>query len=80
MATAAKPLRAYREQAGLDADDGIALLMDSVASYRMTGSAADALCDDVDDEGMTEDFAGLLEENGLVIEAGDALGEDDDVE
>jgi len=46
----------------------------------MTGGAADALCGYIDDEGMTEDFAGLLKENGLVIKAGDALGEDDDVE
>ena len=80
MATAAGLLRAYREQAGLDADDAIALLVNFLASYGMTGGAADALCDYIDDEGMTEDFAGLLKENGLVIEAGDALGEDDDVE
>jgi hypothetical protein len=80
MATAAELLRAYREQAGLDADDAIALLVDFLASYGMTGGAADALCDYIDDEGLTEDFAGLLKENGLVIEAGDALGEDDVVE
>ena len=80
MATAAKLLRAYRDQAGLDADDAIALLVDFLASYGMTGSAADALCEHIDDEGMTDDFASLLKENGLVIEAGDALGEDDDVE
>lgn len=80
MATASKLLRAYRDQAGLDADDAIALLVDFLASYGITGSAAEALCDYIDDEGMTEDFAGLLKENGLVIEAGDALGEDDDVE
>ncbi len=80
MATAATLLRAYRDQAGLDADDAIALLVDFLASYGMTGSAADALCEHIDDEGMTDDFASLLKENGLVIEAGDALGEDDDVE
>jgi len=80
MATAAKLLRAYRDQAGLDADDAIALLVDFLASYGMAGSAADALCEHIDDEGMTDDFASLLKENGLVIEAGDALGEDDDVE
>ena len=79
MATAAELLRAYREQAGLDAHDAIALVVDFLASYGMTGSAADALCDYIDDEGMTEDFAGLLKENGLVIEASDALGEDEDV-
>ena len=80
MATAAELLRAYRDQAGLDADGAIALLVDFLASYGMTGSAADALCEHIDDEGMTDDFASLLKENGLVIEAGDALGEDDDVE
>ena len=80
MATAATLLRAYRDQAGLDADDAIALLVDFLASYGMTGSAADALCEHIDDEGMTDDFASLLKENRLVIEAGDALGEDDDVE
>ena len=80
MATAAKLLRAYRDQAGLAADDAITLLVDFLASYGMTGGAADALCDYIDDEGMTGDFARLLKENGLVIEAGDALGEDDDVE
>jgi len=80
MASAAELLRAYREQAGLDADDAIALLVDFRASYGMTGSAADALCEHIDDKGMAEDFAGLLKENGLVIEAADALGEDDDVE
>ena len=77
MATAADLLRAYREQAGLDADEAIVLLVDFLASYGMTGGAADALCDYIDDEGMTEDFAGLLKENGFVIEAGDTLGEDD---
>ena len=80
MATAVELLRAYREQAGLDADEAIMLLVDFLATYGMTGGAADALCDYIDDEGMTGDFAGLLKENGLVIEAGDALGEDDDVE
>ena len=65
MATAAELLRAYREQAGLDADDAIALLVDFLASYGITGSAADALCDHIDDEGMTGDFASLLKENGL---------------
>ena len=80
MATAAELLRAYRGQAGLDADDAIALLVGFLATYGMTGSAADALCDYIDKEGMTADFANLLKENGLVIEASDALGEDDDVE
>ena len=80
MATAAEFLRAYREQAGLDADDAIALLVDFLAGYGMTGSAADVLCDYIDDEGMTGDFAGLLKEDGLVIEATDGVGEDDEVD
>ena len=45
MATGAQLLRAYREQAGLDADEAIALLVDFLATYGMTGSAADALCE-----------------------------------
>jgi len=80
MASAAELLHAYREQAGLDADEAITLLAEFLASYGITGGAADALCDYIDDEGMTGDFAGLLKENGLVIQAGDALGEDDDGE
>ena len=68
MATAAGLLRAYREQAVLDADEAITLLVDFLASYGMTDSAADALCDYIDDEGMTKDFTDLLKENGLVVE------------
>jgi hypothetical protein len=70
MATAAELLRLYRDQALLDADDGIALLVDFFAGYGMTGGAADALCDYIDDEGMTEDFSALLRENGLMLEPG----------
>ena len=80
MATAAEFLRAYQAQASLDADDAIVLLVDFLASYGMTGSAVNTLCDYIDDEGLTEDFAGLLKENGLVIEADDALREDDAVD
>jgi hypothetical protein len=79
MATAAGLLRAYREQAGLDADDTIALVVDFLSSYGMTGSAAEALCDHIDDEGMTEDFAGLLKENGLVLEQDFATEDEHDV-
>jgi len=80
MATAAEFLSAYQDQAGLDADDAIALLVDFLTGYGMTGGTADALCDYIDDEGLTQDFAGLLKENGLVMEAGGAPGEDDDIE
>lgn len=75
MGTAVRLLRAYREQAGLDADDAIAVLVDFLASYGMTDSAAHALCDHIDDEGLTEDFAGLLKENGLVLGPGGTIGE-----
>jgi alkanesulfonate monooxygenase SsuD/methylene tetrahydromethanopterin reductase-like flavin-dependent oxidoreductase (luciferase family) len=78
MATAAEVLRAYREQAGLDADEAIALLVDFLASYGMTDSAADALCDYIDDEGMTEDFAGLLKEDGLTFEPGITMEDEED--
>jgi hypothetical protein len=79
MATAEELLRAYREQGGLDAEDALALLVDFFSSYGMTSGAAGALCDYIDDEGMTEDFARLLRENGLVIESGeDTGGEDED--
>jgi hypothetical protein len=80
MATAAELLQAYREQASLDADEAITLLVEFLGSYGMTGGAADALCDYLDEEGMTEDFAGLLIENGLVIETGAAPEDDVDVE
>jgi len=78
MATAGELLRTYREQAGLDADDAIALLVDFLASYGMTGSAADVVCEYIDDEGMTKDFAALLRENGLLHEP-DAVPDEDDI-
>jgi hypothetical protein len=65
VATAAELFREYREQAGVDAEEAITLLVDFLASYGMSGSAADALCDHIDDEGMTDDFATLLKESGL---------------
>ena len=77
MGTATKLLRAYRDQAGLDADDAIALLVSFLATYGMTDSAVAALCEYIDDEGMTEDFAGLLKENGLVVGPGGRVGEAD---
>jgi len=79
MATAAKLLRAYRYQAGLDADDAIVLLVDFLASYGMTGGAADALCDYIDDEGLAEDFAGLLRENGLMLDPGIAAQDENGI-
>lgn len=78
MATAAELLQAYREQAGLEAEEAIAVLVDFLASYGMTDGAADSLCDYIDDEGLTEDFAGLLRENGLVLEEGVAVEDEGD--
>jgi len=77
MATAAEFLRAYREQAGLDRDEAIALLVDFIAGYGLTDNAADVLCDYIDDEGMAEDFAALLRENGLILEPGVAAQDED---
>lgn len=57
MATAAELLRAQQRQASLDADDAIALVVDFLAAYGMTEGATDALCDYIDDEGVTEEFA-----------------------
>jgi len=78
MVTAAELLQAYRDQASLDTDEAIAFVVDFLVSYGMTGGAAEALCDYIDDEGLTEDFAGLLREDGLVLEPGlGTEGEDD---
>lgn len=74
MATTAELLHAYQQQAGIDADEAVGLLLDFLASYGMTGNVTDVLCDHIDEEGMTGDFAQLLVDNGLVIEA---LDEDD---
>jgi len=78
MATAAELLQAYRDQAGLEADEAIAVLVDFFTSYGMTEGATDSLCDYIDDEGLTEDFAGLLRENGLILDAGVATEDEDD--
>jgi hypothetical protein len=76
MATAAEYLRAYRDQAGSDADDAIGSVVDFLTVYGLAESAVDVLCDLIDDEGMTRDFASQLKEHGLDIDAVDA-GEDD---
>ncbi len=65
METAAEFLCAYREQAGLDADDALGFLIDFLRNYGMVERAATALCDLIDTEGMTSDLAGLLQESGL---------------
>jgi len=78
MATAAELLRAYREQTGLDADDTIALLVDFLSTYGIAERAVGALCDCIDDEGIADDFSRLLQENGLVIEVGDDLEDEDE--
>ena len=65
MATAAEALRAYREQAGLDGDEAIALLVDFVAGYGMTGGATDVLCEYIDDEGLRKTV--VANKNGRVL-------------
>ncbi len=79
MATAAELLRVYGEQAGLEADEAISLLVDFFATYGMTSSVAGVLCDHIDDEGMTEDFAALLRENGLTLDPGADAADDLDL-
>ena len=68
MTPAAELLRTYRGQAGLDAEDTMALLVDFLTRQGMTESATEALCEYIDDEGLSEEFASLLVENGLVVE------------
>jgi hypothetical protein len=76
MATAADYLRAYRDQIGSDADDAIGTVVEFVTIYGLTESTLDVLCDFIDDEGLTKDFASQLEEHGLATDAVD-VGEDD---
>jgi hypothetical protein len=68
MTAAAQLIRTYRDQAGLDADNAIELLVEFLSSYGMSESVVAVLCDHIDNEGMTGDLAQQLKENGLVIE------------
>jgi len=68
MATSAELVRAYRGQADLEADEAVAWLVDFLSTYGMTESVIAALCELIDDEGMTADLVGQLKENGLVID------------
>ena len=38
------------------------------------------LCDHIDDEGMTKDFAAMLRENGLRLEPGAATEDENDID
>lgn len=77
MATAADYLRVYRDQVGSDADEAVGVLVEFLTVYGLTESALDALCDLIDDEGMTRDFAAQLQEHGVAIEEVDAAEDDD---
>lgn len=58
--------------------DRIAHRGEFLSVYGLTESALDVLCDLIDDEGMTRDFASQLKEHGVAIEAVDADGDDVD--
>lgn len=78
MTSAAELLQTHRAQAGLDTDDALALLVDFFNRSDMAETAIDVFCDCLDDEGMTDEFASLLMEHGLVIDPPDASLEDDE--
>lgn len=75
MTTAADYLRAYREQTGVDAIAAIESVVEFLSVYGMSEAALSVLCEVMDEEGMTRDFAGHLEAEGLMT---DALDVDDD--
>jgi len=80
MLNSAELLGAYRDQAGLEADDAVEIVVDFLSSYGMAEGALAVLCDHVDDEGMTEDLARQLKEGGLVVEPGAGNLTDDETE
>ena len=75
MANAADLLHAYREQAGTDEHEAAQTLLDFFDTFGMLEEAAAVLCDYIDEQGIANDFANELRENGLVIGPGQA---DDD--
>jgi hypothetical protein len=74
MDSAAEYVLAYQSQTGSDGNDSVDLLADFLISYGMRDAAIDALCQLVDNEGISSDFGQYLRENGLVIEADDEDG------
>ena len=68
MATATDLLRVYRDQTGSDADEAMELLVDFLTVHGMSESALTVLCEHIDEEAMTDDLAGQLRENGLVVD------------
>lgn len=76
MATAADYLRAYRDQTAIDSVAAMESVVEFLSVYGMTESALDALCDVIDEDEMTRDFANHLEADGLMTDAFDV---DDDI-
>jgi hypothetical protein len=71
MATAADYLRMYRDQTGVDAVAAIESVVEFVSVYGMTETALDVLCEVIDEEGTTRDFANHLEADGLMTDGFD---------
>ena len=80
MATAADYLRAYRDQTGVDTVDAVASVVEFLSDYGMAESVVHVLCDLIDDQGMTRDFASELEANGLMTDTLDVGGDDVDLD
>jgi hypothetical protein len=72
MATAAECLRAYRDQIGSESEDAVGSVVEFILVYGLAEGALDVLCEFIDDEGLTRDFAAQLVEQGLAIDAVDA--------
>ena len=77
MVSAAALFHLYREQVDLDINQGILLLLEFLATYGVTDHASNALCHVIDEAELTDDFANLLKENGLVTDGTDLLEGDD---
>ncbi len=80
MATAADYLRAYRDQTGVDTVDAVESVVEFLSDYGMAESVVHVLCDLIDDQGMTRDFASELEANGLMMDTLDVGGDDVDLD
>jgi hypothetical protein len=76
VATAADYLRAYQDQTGVDADAALESVVEFLSVYGMGATALEVLCDTIDQEGMTRDFASQLEADGLVTDVLDVEGDD----
>lgn len=77
MISAAEYVFAYQNQTGSADTDSVELLADFLVSYGMTDAAVEALCQLIDEEGVTADFGQHMRENGLVVESGDDIEDED---